>query len=160
AEIAGIEAAGAAWWPLAMARQLDDAILSLRTNELDIGTWVLKTEGDARAVLDVDAALVAHREHWLVRETIGLLRRTCARLDVSSRSLSALIGRGSCFAGMLAELALAADRAYMLALPDDPDRAPRLTLDDMSFGMLPLVSGQSRLQRRFYDAAAPLDAAR
>src|SRR3989344_4698947 len=79
-DIAGIEAAGAAWWPLALARQLDDAILNLRTNELDIGTWLLKTEGDAQAVLASDAALIAHQDHWLVRETIGALRRTFARL--------------------------------------------------------------------------------
>jgi benzoyl-CoA-dihydrodiol lyase len=160
ANVAGIETAGAAWWPLAMARQLDDAILTLRTNELDIGTWLLKTAGDARAVLAVDASLLAHREHWLVRETIGLLRRTLARLDVSSRTLFALIEPGSCFAGTLAELAFAADRAYMLALPDDAERAPALTLDEMNFGFLPLVNDQTRLARRFYEEAGPLEAAR
>ena len=159
-DIAGIEAAGAAWWPLAMARQLDDAILSMRTNELDIGTWLLKTEGDAQAVLGTDAVLLAHKDHWLVRETIGLLRRTLARLDVSSRTLFALIEPGSCFAGTLAELAFAADRAYMLALPDDAARAPQLTLSEMNFGFYPLVNGQSRLQRRFYEESAPLEAAR
>ena len=159
-DIAGIEAAGAAWWPLAMARQLDDAILSMRTNELDIGTWLLKTEGDAQAVLATDAVLLAHKDHWLVRETIGLLRRTLARLDVSSRTLFALIEPGSCFAGTLAELAFAADRAYMLALPDDAARAPQLTLSEMNFGFYPLVNGQSRLQRRFYEESAPLEAAR
>ena len=150
ADVAGIEAAGATWWPLAMARQLDDAILHLRTNELEIGTWLLKTEGDSAAVLGADKTLLAHRGHWFVRETIGMLRRTFARLDVSSRSLFALIEPGSCFAGILAELAFAADRAYMLALPDDPARAPKLQLDDFNFGMLPLVDGQSRLARRFY----------
>jgi benzoyl-CoA-dihydrodiol lyase len=159
-DIAAIEAAGAAWWPLAMGRQLDDAILNLRTNELDIGTWLLKTEGDAAAVLAADAAIVAHKDHWLVRQTLGLLRRTFARLDVSSRSLFALVEAGSCFAGMLAELAFAADRTYMLALPDDADKAPKLTLDEMNFGLLPLVTDQSRLQRRFYEEAGPLDAAR
>ncbi|RYF55687.1 MAG: benzoyl-CoA-dihydrodiol lyase, partial [Comamonadaceae bacterium] len=122
-DIAGIEAAGSAWWPLALARQLDDTILNLRTNELDIGTWLLKTEGDAKAVLDSDATLIAHQGHWLVRETIGALRRTLARLDVSSRSLFALVESGSAFAGSLAELAFAADRTYMLALPDDAERA-------------------------------------
>ena len=160
ADIAAIEAAGAAWWPLAMARQLDDAILNLRTNELNIGTWLLKTEGDAQAVLASDAALLAHQGHWLVRETIGALRRTLARLDVSSRSLFAVIEPGSAFAGSLAELALAADRTYMLALPDDAERAPTLTLNDFNFGLLPLVNEQSRLQRRFYEEAAPLAAAR
>ena len=159
-DIAGIEAAGAAWWPLALARQLDDAILNLRTNELDIGTWLLKTEGDAQAVLASDATLIAHQGHWLVRETIGALRRTFARLDVSSRSLFALVEPGSAFAGSLAELAFAADRTYMLALPDDAERAPRITLNEFNFGLLPMVNDQSRLQRRFYEEAAPLEAAR
>lgn len=159
-DIAAIEAAGASWWPLAMARQLDDAILSMRTNELDIGTWLLKTEGDAAAVLSTDATLLQHQSHWFVRETIGALRRTFARLDVSSRSLFALIEPGSCFAGTLAELAFAADRAYMLALPDDGARAPRLTLSEINFGVLPLVNDQSRLARRFYEETQPLEAAR
>lgn len=159
-DIAGIEAAGAAWWPLALARQLDDAILNLRTNELDIGTWLLKTEGDGEAVLASDATLIAYQDHWLVRETIGALRRTFARLDVSSRSLFALVEPGSAFAGSLAELAFAADRTYMLALPDDTERAPRITLNEFNFGLLPMVNDQSRLQRRFYEEAAPLEAAR
>ena len=143
-----------------MARELDDAILNLRTNELDIGTWLLKTEGDAQAVLASDAVLLAHQDHWLVRETIGALRRTFARLDVSSRSLFALIEAGSAFAGTLAELALAADRTYMLALPDAPEQAPTLTLNEFNFGLLPMVNDQSRLQRRFYEEAAPLEAVR
>lgn len=159
-DIAAIEAAGADWWPLALARQLDDAILHLRTNELDVGTWLLKTEGDAQAVLDADATLVKHQDHWLVRETLGALRRTFARLDVSSRSLFALIESGSCFAGLFAELAFAADRAYMLALPDAPEKAPTLVLDEFNFGLVPLITDESRLQRRFYDEAAPLEAAR
>jgi len=159
-ELADIVAAGAAWWPLQMARELDDAILSMRTNELDIGTWLLKTEGDAAAVLASDAVMFANKDHWLVRETIGALRRTLARLDVSSRSLFALVEAGSCFAGTLAELAFAADRTYMLALPDDADRAPKLTLGDANFGYFPMVNDQSRLQRRFYEEAAPLEAAR
>lgn len=156
----GIEAAGVHWWPLQMGRELDDAILHLRTNELDIGTWLLKTEGDADKVLACDKSLLAHQSHWLVRETIGLLRRTFARIDVSSRSLFALIDEGSCFAGTLAELAFAADRSYMLALPDAPEAAPKLALSDMNFGLLPLITGQSRLSRRFYDDDAPLSAAR
>ena len=102
-----------------MARELDDAILSLRTNEPAIGTWLLKTQGDAQSVLAVDATLLQWRDHWLVRETIGLLRRTFARLDVTSRTLFALVEPGSCFAGTLLELALAADRTYMASLPDD-----------------------------------------
>ncbi|MBB6559842.1 benzoyl-CoA-dihydrodiol lyase [Acidovorax soli] len=160
ADIAAIEAAGTAWWPLALARELDDAILNLRTNELDIGTWLLKTEGDAKAVLASDAVMLAHKDHWLVRETIGALRRTLARLDVSSRTLFAVVQEGSCFAGTLAELAFAADRTYMLALPDDAERAPKLVLNEFNFGFFPMVNDQSRLQRRFYEEAAPLDAAR
>ena len=160
ADLAAIAAAGASWWPLAMARQLDDAILNLRTNELEIGTWILKTEGDAAAVLAADALMLANENDWFVRETIGMLRRTFARLDVSSRTLFALIEPGSCFAGLLAELAFAADRAYMLALPDDAARAPKVVLDAMNFGALPMVNDQSRLARRFYEEAAPLAAAR
>jgi benzoyl-CoA-dihydrodiol lyase len=153
-------AAGAMWWPLRMARELDDAILSMRTNELEIGTWILKTVGDARAVLAADAALLAHRDHWFVRETIGMLRRTLARIDVSSRSLFALIEPGSCFAGTLAELAFAADRSYMAALPSNEDEEPVITLSEANFTLYPMVTQQSRLARRFYDEAAPLDAAR
>jgi benzoyl-CoA-dihydrodiol lyase len=123
-DIAGIEAAGAAWYPLAMARELEDAILQMRTNETDIGTWLIKTAGDAAAVLALDATLLAHQNHWLVRETIGLLRRTFSRLDVSSRSLFALIEAGSCFAGTLLELALACDRSYQLILPSDEAALP------------------------------------
>jgi benzoyl-CoA-dihydrodiol lyase len=160
AGIAGIEAAGAGWYPLAMARELEDAILSMRTNELDIGLWLIRTEGDAAAVLAMDATLLAHKDHWLVRETIGLLRRTFSRLDVSSRSLFALIEPGSCFAGSLLELALACDRSYQLALPDDADRAPKVTVADTNFGLYPMATGQSRLERRFYGEAPALDAVR
>jgi benzoyl-CoA-dihydrodiol lyase len=143
-----------------MARELDDAILHLRTNELELGTWILKTEGDAAAVLAADQTMLAHQDHWLVTETIGFLRRTFARLDVTSRTLFALIEPGSCFAGLLAELAFAADRAYMLALPDDAERAPKLRLDAFNFGLVPMVTEQSRLARRFHEEDAPLAAAR
>jgi len=159
-DIAGIEAAGVNWYPLAMARDLEDAILSMRTNELDIGTWLIKTSGDADAVLAMDATLAEHQKHWLVRETLGLLRRTFSRLDVSSRSLFALIDEGSCFAGTLLELALACDRSYQLALPDEPAQAPTITVSEMNFGHYPMVTGQSRLQRRFYDEQPALDAVR
>jgi benzoyl-CoA-dihydrodiol lyase len=163
-DIAGIEAAGAAWYPLAMARELEDAILSMRTNELDIGTWLIKTEGangeGTAAVLAMDATLLAHKNHWLVRETIGLLRRTFSRLDVSSRSLFALIEPGSCFAGSFLELALACDRSYMLALPDDEAKAPKITVADTNFGLYPMITGDSRLQRRFYNEQPALDAVR
>jgi benzoyl-CoA-dihydrodiol lyase len=159
-DIAGIEAAGVNWWPLQMARELDDAILHLRTNELDIGTWILKTRGDAAAVLASDATLEAHQAHWLVRETIGLLRRTLARLDVSSRSLFALLDEGSCPAGTLLEIALSADRIYMLALPDAPEKAPKITVSPLNFGTLPMVTAQSRIARRFYEDEAQIGAVR
>ncbi|MEP7183610.1 MAG: 2,3-epoxybenzoyl-CoA dihydrolase [Betaproteobacteria bacterium] len=160
ADVARIIAEGAAWWPLAMARELDDAILLLRTNELDIGTWVLKTAGDAAHVLAADASLERHAAHWFVRETTGMLRRTLARLDVTSRTLYALIEPGSCFAGTLLELALAADRSYMLALPDDAERAPKIVLSAMNFGPYPMVNGRTRIDARFYGEAAPIDAAK
>ena len=159
-DIAGIEAAGAAWYPLAMARELEDAILQMRTNETEIGTWLIKTEGDAAAVLAMDATLLANKSHWLVRETIGLLRRTFSRLDVSSRSLFALIEPGSCFAGTLLELALACDRSYQLVLPDDAARTPRITVTEANFALYPMITGQSRLGRRFYDEEPALDAVR
>ena len=159
-DIAAVEAAGADWYPLAMARELDDAILSMRSNEPDIGIWLLKTEGAVDAVLAMDALLLALRTNWRVRETIGLLRRTLSRLDVSARSLFAVIDAGSCFAGTLLELALACDRSYQLALADDAARAPRIAVTDCNFGFYPMATGQSRLARRFYDEKAALDAVR
>ncbi|HEX3551095.1 MAG TPA: 2,3-epoxybenzoyl-CoA dihydrolase [Candidatus Elarobacter sp.] len=143
-----IVAAGDAWWPLALARELDDALLMLRTNEPELGLLLLRTEGDADAVLAVDDVLLAHAGHWLVRETIGWLRRTFARLDVSSRSLYAVVDRGSCFAGTLMELALAADRTYMLALGEDDD-APTIALGEVNFALYPGVNGRSRADTRF-----------
>jgi benzoyl-CoA-dihydrodiol lyase len=159
-DIAAISAAGAQWYPLQMARELEDAILHMRTNELEIGTWLIKTSGDAAAVLAMDATLLAHQSHWLVRETIGLLRRTFSRLDVSSRSLFALVDEGTCFAGSFLELALACDRIYMLALPDDEAKAPKLHVNEMNFGLFPMCTGQSRLQRRFYNEAPAMEAVR
>jgi len=158
--IEDILAAGIAWWPLQMARELDDAILMLRTNELEIGTWQLKTRGNIDSVLAVDAVLAKHRGHWLVRETRGLLRRTLARLDVSSRTLFAIIDEGSCFAGTLAELALAADRGYMLQLPDDPEKAPRMVLSELNFGAYPMVNHLTRMATRFCGCEEPVEEAR
>ena len=160
AAIAAIETAGADWYPLLLARELDDAILSMRSNEPDLGTWLMRTRGEIEAVQAMDALLMEHRDHWLVRETIGYLRRTLARLDVTSRSLFALIDEGSCFAGSLLELALACDRSYQLALPDDPDAAPRIAVGEVNFGLYPMVTGESRLERRFYGEQAALDAIR
>jgi benzoyl-CoA-dihydrodiol lyase len=142
-----------------MARELDDAVLTLRTNDLEIGTWVLKTRGDADLVLAADAALARHGSHWFVREVAGMLRRTLARLDVSSRTLFALVDQGSCFAGTLLELALAADRVYMLQ-SEDPAAAPTLQLSELNFGTYPLVTHVTRLGRRFYQDAAALERAR
>ncbi len=159
-DIAGIEALGDQWFPLTMVRELEDAILQMRTNELDIGLWIIKTSGEAQAVLAMDAVLMAHQDHWLVRQTVGYLRRTLSRLDVSSRSLFALIEPGSCFAGSYLELALACDRSYMLALPDDEAQAPVITVGDTNFGLYPMATGQSRLGRRFYDEQPALDAVR
>ena len=151
-----IQAAGDRWWPLALARELDDALLLLRTNELDLGLIILKTRGDAAAVLAADRTMLAHPDHWLVRETVGYLRRTFARLDVTSRSLYAVVDQGSCFAGLLYELALAADRIYMLALPEGDENPPELQLDGFNFGLLPMVNGASRLQTRFLDDPATI----
>jgi benzoyl-CoA-dihydrodiol lyase len=151
-----ILAAGDDWWPLALARELDDAILMLRCNELELGLILLKTEGSADAVLACDATMLKHKDHWLVRETIGYLRRTLARLDVSSRSFYAVIDEGSCFAGILYELALAADRSYMLALPEGSNAPPAVVLDEVNFGLFPMVNGVSRLANRFYGDPAKL----
>jgi benzoyl-CoA-dihydrodiol lyase len=147
--VEAIHALGDRWWPLAMGRELDDAILMLRTNELELGLVLLKTSGSVEAVLASDSVVMKHKEDWLVRETIGLLRRTFARLDVSSRSLFAIIERDSCFAGILFELALAADRSYMLALAEEEGESPKIALDQLNFGLLPMVNGRSRLATRF-----------
>jgi len=146
-----IHAMGDQWWPVAMARELDDAILMLRVNELELGLLLLKTAGSPQAVLMSDEVMLEHRNDWLVRETIGQLRRTFARLDVSSRSVYAIIEPGSCFAGLLYELALAADRSYMLALPEEEGDSPtpKIAVDEMNFGLLPAVNARSRLETRF-----------
>ena len=151
-----IEAAGANWYPLKFQRELDDAILNLRTNELELGTWVIKTQGDAAQVVKMDQVLANLKDHWLVKETTGALRRTLARLDVTSRSLIALVDAGSCFAGTFYELALACDRIYMLDLRDSPDAAPALQLTDANFGWFPAVNGLTRLQTRFYEDEATI----
>jgi benzoyl-CoA-dihydrodiol lyase len=154
-DLAGITAAGDAWWPLAVARELDDAILLLRTNEPTLGLLLLKTEGAPANVLAADRDLARFADHWFVRETAGLLRRTLARLDVTSRSMYAIVDRGSAFAGTLFELALAADRIYMLA--DEGPDAPAITLGAQNFGAYPTVGAQSRLAVRFYGEESRLD---
>jgi benzoyl-CoA-dihydrodiol lyase len=159
ASLDAVLAAGAQWWPLQMARELDDAILHLRTNHLDYGVWVLKARGAPAAVLATDAFLLEHRKHWFVREVIGQLRRTVARLDVSSRSLFTLIENDSCFVGSLFELALASDRIYMLNQAPAAG-GPELILSEVNFGLLPAVHGRSRIEARFYGDAKLLSAAR
>jgi benzoyl-CoA-dihydrodiol lyase len=151
ADAAGAHARGAAFWPLALARELDDLVLHLRVNEEEIGVWVLRTEGAADLVEAYDRFLDAHAGHWLVREVRLYLRRTLKRLDVTSRSLFALIEPGSCFTGTLLELALAADRSYMLAGRREGDDAPPATvrLTAANFGAYPMPNGLSRLASRF-----------
>ncbi len=157
-DLAGIKARGVSWWPLAMARELDDAILLLRSNELEIGTWILMTRGTQEHVLAADETLSRLSEDWFVRETIGQLRRTLARLEVSSRTLFAVVDLQSCFAGTLFELALAADRTYMLHAPDAA-AAPQIALSTMNFGQYPTVAGTDRLTARFYADAPSVEAA-
>jgi benzoyl-CoA-dihydrodiol lyase len=145
------QASGDQSWALRAFRELDDALLRLRLNEPEIGVVLLRSTGDAQAVLEVDAALDAHRDHWLVREIVGHIRRTLRRLDLTARSLFAMIEPGSAFAGTLFELALAADRSYMLDHPDEPNASH---LSAMNAGAYPMSSGVSRLQVRFLGAPA------
>lgn len=152
-------AAGAEWWPLAMARELDDAILGLRTNELSMGLWLLKTAGNPEAVCAYDDFILNNQNHWFLREVLGMMRRTLARLDVSSRSLFAIVEPGSCFAGTLLELALAADRSYMRD-SEEAETPATMTLSKMNFGPLPMVNGLGRLASRFYADANKIEAAR
>jgi len=151
ADPAAAQAEGSAFWPLAMARELDDLILHLRVNEDEIGLWVLKTTGAVDLVEAHDRFLEQHAAHWLVREIRLYLRRTLKRLDVTSRSLFALIEPGSCFAGTLLELALAADRSYMLdgRREGDGPAAATLRLTVANFGAYPMPNGLSRLASRF-----------
>jgi benzoyl-CoA-dihydrodiol lyase len=152
ADVAGIRGRGAGFWPLAVTRELDDLILDLRTNELELGTWVLRTEGDPARVLAYDQLLLRSAGDWLVNEIILYLKRTLKRLDVTSRSLIALIEPGSCFAGSLLELALAADRSYMLAgvFQGAPEAGPaEVAVGEMNQGPLPMGNGLTRLQARF-----------
>jgi benzoyl-CoA-dihydrodiol lyase len=133
------------WYPLRLARELDRAILELRHNQLDIGLWILKTKGNLQEVLKMDEFLYKNQKDWFVRETIGFLRRSLSRLDVSSRSMFAVIEPGSCFAGTLFELALAADRSYML----DAENGPQVALSDMNSGSYPMANALSRLETHF-----------
>jgi benzoyl-CoA-dihydrodiol lyase len=151
-------AAGDKWWPLQMARELDDLILNLRSNELELGLWVLKTSGNPETVLATDHFLLNNQDNWFVREVLGMMRRTFARLDVSARSMFAIIEPGSCFVGSLFELALASDRVYMLDAQEG--ETSFLTLSELNFGSLPMVNHLSRLSSRFYEDAAHVDSLR
>jgi benzoyl-CoA-dihydrodiol lyase len=155
-------ASGADWWPLRACRELDDAILHLRFNEPELGTWILKTEGDPAHVCAIERALDDEEAHWLAREIRAYWARTMRRLDVSARTLVAVVEPGSCFAGTLAELALAADRSFMLEgqLADSDLPAPVLHLNRTNDGHLPMPNGLSRLATRFWGHPDRLDAAR
>ncbi|HNH36039.1 MAG TPA: 2,3-epoxybenzoyl-CoA dihydrolase, partial [Rhodocyclaceae bacterium] len=148
---------GDQWWALKFARELDDAILLLRTNDLEVGTWVFKSAGDMDTMLAMDATLRAHQENWFVRETVNFLRRVLRRIDVSSRSLFALVEPGSCFAGTLAEIVLAADRSYIL---DTAENTPHIALTTANFGAYTMNNGLTRLATRFAEDVAAVDAAR
>jgi benzoyl-CoA-dihydrodiol lyase len=156
-EAEAMRAQGVDFWPFAMARELDDAILMLRTNEPELGLWVLESEGDGAKVLAYDAALIANKDHWFVNEVIGMLRRTLSRLDVSSRSMYAVIRASSAFAGTLAEVMLAADRQYMLEMIAEPESGPQLHLGETNFGLYPMCNGLSRLESRFLGAPETLE---
>jgi benzoyl-CoA-dihydrodiol lyase len=158
-DVRGVHDLGVAFWPLALARDLDDLILHLRTNEETIGLWVVRTAGQGDRVAAYDRLLAAHAGDWLVREIRLYLRRVFKRLDVSSRSLFALVEPGSCFAGTLLEPALAADRSYMLAGTREKDDRPPATvrLTELNFGAYPMVNGLTRLASRFRGEASRLD---
>jgi benzoyl-CoA-dihydrodiol lyase len=151
---------GVDFWPLKLARELDDAILMLRTNEPELGLWVLETSGDGERVLAYDDALIAAKDDWFVNETIGMLRRTLSRLDVSSRSMYAIVKPGSAFAGTLAELLFAADRGYMLEMISAPEEGPTLLLGEANFGLYPMANGLSRLGSRYLGNPAQLEEVR
>ena len=160
ADIAGVHTQGDGFWPLALTRELDDLILDLRTNELELGSWVLRTSGDPARVLGYDRLLLDHRNNWLANEIIQYLKRTLKRLDVTSRSIIALIEPGSCFAGSLLELALAADRSFQLSgvfeeIAPDADPAA-ITVGPMNLGPLPMGNGLTRLQTRYLGDEAGL----
>src|SRR3981189_3091576 len=150
--------AGANWWPLQMARELDDAILTLRACELDLGLWLFKTTGNPDAVLATDKFILANQNNWFVREVLGMMRRTFARIDVTSRSLFAIVEPNSCFAGSLFELALAADRVYMQDVQEG--EATTIALSKINFGALPMSNHLSRLEARFYQDKTKIDSLR
>jgi benzoyl-CoA-dihydrodiol lyase len=161
ADIEGMIAQGASFWPLQVARELDDAILHLRINELEVALLVFKSHGDGANVLSYDAFLDANKAHWLVNEVRQFFKRVLKRIDVTSRTLVTLVEPGSCFVGTLAELVFAADRSYMLigSRQGDNRPPPSLQLSAMNFGPYPMSHGLTRLQSRFQADAGDLDRA-
>ncbi|MGA9896330.1 MAG: 2,3-epoxybenzoyl-CoA dihydrolase [Xanthobacteraceae bacterium] len=153
---------GTEFWPLKLARELDDAILHIRINELDIAAIVFKSAGKAAQVLAYEAFLDANKDHWPTREIRHLWKRVLKRIDLTSRSLVTLIEPGSCFAGTLAELPLASDRSYMLIGPRDGDNEPvaAIALSDVNFGPYPMSNGLTRLQCRFLATPQSVEAAK
>ena len=161
ADVDGLVGAGDAFWPLALAREIEDLVLHLRHNEPEVGTLVLGCEGDLDAVAAHDAFLLAHRDHWLAREILLYWKRLLKRIDLTSRSLVALVEPGSCFAGFLLELVLAADRGYMLDGPFEDDGAEAaLRLTESNFGCFPGVNGLTRLEARCLDDEEAVSRAR
>jgi benzoyl-CoA-dihydrodiol lyase len=162
AAVEAMLAQGAAFWPLRLARELDDAILHLRLNEPEIGVLIFKSQGDPAQVLAYDAFLDANKGHWLVREVLHYWKRTLKRIDLTSRSLVAMIEPGSCFAGTLAEIAFACDRSFMLigGLPGDNRPVASLSLSALNFGAYPMSNGLTRLATRFLGEPASVEAAK
>jgi benzoyl-CoA-dihydrodiol lyase len=161
-EVKDIAAEGDKFWPLALTRELDDAILHMRLNELPIGVWIIKSEGSPERVIAYDEAMRAHKDHWLVREILNYWKRTMKRLDVTSRTLITLAEPGSCFAGFLAEPMFASDRSFMFIGAGEGDNRPeaKLILTESNFGPFPMANGLSRLETRFLGEPESYTAAR
>jgi benzoyl-CoA-dihydrodiol lyase len=159
ADVGGVEAQGSKFWPFAMCRDLEDAIMELRVNEQAIGTWIFKTDGHSENVEAADKVLLENADHWLIREITLFMKRTFKRIDVSSRSIITLIEPGSCFTGTLLELVLAADRSYMLDGTFEGSNAPeaKVVLTEMNFGPLEMPNGLSRLAHRFLNDPSQVD---
>ena len=153
-EASAIRDAGAAWWPMAAFRELDDAILRLRFNAMEAGTWIFRTEGDLETVLAIDATLESLKEDWFVGQVRHHIKRVLKRLQCSARSIFALIEPGSCFGGTLLEIALSADRTYML---DDPDGGVKIAVSPLNGGAYPMANGLTRLQTRFLSTPEQVD---
>jgi benzoyl-CoA-dihydrodiol lyase len=162
ADAEGALAMGDQFWPLRLTRELDDALLHLRTNETLEGVMVFKSQGDLDAVMAADAFLQANADHWFIREILAYWKRTMKRVDMSSRTLITLVEPGSCFGGFISELVFAADRAYMLEGQFEGDDRPaaEMKLSALNFGALPMSNDLTRLETRFYGEPESVDAAK